>query len=87
MRINIKQQQLVDKLFAKVKERYPEIELINLQISPDDSEHIWINIIADMDEEREIEMTDYASEIATDILLEYGYAISIMPENPRAVFA
>lgn len=87
MRINIKQQQLVDKLFAKVKERYPEIELINLQISPDDSEHIWINIIADMDEEREIEMSLFASELATDILIDYGYAISILSENPNAVYA
>ena len=86
MKINYKQQQLINELFEKVKQRFPEIELINLQVSPDDSEHIWINVLADMDEEREIELTDYASELAVDILIDYGYAISIMPENPYAVY-
>ena len=87
MKINYKQQQLINELFEKVKQRFPEIELINLQVSPDDSEHIWINVLADMDEEREIELTDYASELAVDILIDYGYAISIMPENPNSVYA
>ncbi len=85
--MNVKQEQLINELFEKVKQRFPEIELINLQVSPDDSEHIWINVLADMDEEREIELTDYASELAVDILIDYGYAISIMPENPNAVYA
>lgn len=87
MRMNVKQEQLINELFEKVKQRFPEIELINLQVSPDDSEHIWINVLADMDEEREIELTDYASELAVDILIDYGYAISIMPENPNSVYA
>jgi hypothetical protein len=87
MRINYKQEQLINELFEKVKQRFPEIELINLQVSPDDSEHIWINVLADMDEDREIELTDFASEFAVDILIDYGYAISIMPENPNAVYA
>ncbi|MBM2817282.1 MAG: hypothetical protein HW421_4044 [Ignavibacteria bacterium] len=86
MRINHKQQQLIDELFNKVKERFPEIVLKSLESSPDDPEHIWINVIADMDEDREIEMTHYASDLATDILMDYGYDFSIMPENPNAVY-
>ena len=87
MRVNHKQQQLIDELFNKVKEQYPEIVFKDLQVSPDDHEHIWINVIADMDEDRQIEMTHLASDIATDILMDYGYMISIMPENPNIVFA
>ena len=87
MRINHKQQQLIDELFAKVKERYPEIIFQNLEESPDDPDDIWINIIADMDEERQMEMSAYAAELETDILLDYGYALSIMAENPNTVFA
>ena len=49
--------------------------------------HVWINIIADMNEDSEIKMTEYASELATDILIDYGYDLSIMPENPNAVYA
>lgn len=51
------------------------------------NKHIWINVIADMDEDLEIEMNLYASELRADILLDYGYAISIMSENPNAVYA
>jgi hypothetical protein len=87
MRINLKQQQLMDELFNKVKENYPEIVFKDLQVSPDDPEHIWINVIADMDEDREIEMNHYSSSLAIDILMDYGYAISIMSENPNAVYA
>ena len=86
MRINIKQQKLMDELFNKVKERYPEIIFRNLQTDPDDPEHIWLNVIADMDEEREIEMNHYSAELETDILIDYGYAFSIMSENPNAVY-
>ncbi len=87
MRINLKQEQLIDELFAKVKAEYPEIVFNNLGVSPDDPEHIWINIIADMDEDRELEMTHFCSELEIDILMDYGYSISIMPENPQKVFA
>ena len=86
MTINHKQKQLIDELIFKVQERYPEIVFKDLETSPDDPQHIWINVVADMDEDREIEMTHFASEIATDILMDYGYAISIMPENPNAVY-
>jgi hypothetical protein len=87
MRINIKQKQLIDELFNKVKNKYPEIVLRNLETSPDDQEHIWINVIADMDEDEVIEMRHFASDLEVDILMDYGYAISIMPENPNMVFA
>lgn len=87
MRINHKQEQLINELFNKVKEKYPQIVFKNLDVSPDDSEHIWINVIADMDEDLEIEMTQYAAELRSDILMDYGYAISIMPENPNAIYA
>jgi len=70
-----------------VKEKYPQIVFKNLDFSPDDNEHIWINVIADMDEDLEIEMAQYAAELRSDILLDYGYAISIMPENPNFIYA
>ena len=86
MNLNSKQQQLVKELFTKVKEQYPEIEFKHLETSPDDPEHIWIIVNADMDEDREIEMNSYSAELRIEILLKYGYAISIMAENPNTVF-
>jgi len=51
--MNHKQKELIDELFNKVKAKYPEIIFKDLSVSPDDPDHIWINVIADMDEERE----------------------------------
>jgi hypothetical protein len=36
MKINLKQQQLIDELIAKVKKKYPEIIFKNLESSPED---------------------------------------------------
>lgn len=77
--INFKQKELIDKLFCKTQEKFPEIQLINITESPEDPNDLWVNITAPKDEEREIELREFASEMATDILLEYGYHISIMP--------
>ena len=87
MRINHKQQQLIDELFNKVKLQYPEIVFKELETSPDDPDHIWVIVIADMDEDREIEMRHYSAELEIDILMDYGYAISIMSENPNTVYS
>jgi len=87
MKINYKQKQLIDELFDNVKSKYSEIKYKHLEVSPDDPEHIWIIVEADMDEDKEIEMTHFAAELQNDILMEYGYAISIMAENPNAVYA
>ena len=45
MRINLKEQELTDNLFQVVKEKYPEIEFVKITRSPDDPNHIWINIV------------------------------------------
>lgn len=85
MNINMKQQQLINELFDKVHAEYPEITFKSLEVSPDDPDHIWVIVSADMDEDREIIMTEYAANLEIDILMNFGYAISIMPENPRAI--
>lgn len=85
MRINHKQQQLIDELLSKIKAKYPEIIYKDLEVSPDDPEHIWVNIITDMDEDKEDELRHYSAELEYDILMDYGYSISIMTENPNLI--
>ena len=86
MNLNHKQQELIEELFNNVKEKYPEIVFKNLQNSPEDPSDIWINIIADMDEDREIELRHFSANLENKIFMEYGYDIYIMPENPNAVY-
>ena len=78
MNINHKQKALIDELFNAIKEKYPEIIFDNLSTSPDDPEHIWINVLATIDETREMEMERYAAGLEADIHINFGYRISIM---------
>lgn len=41
----------------------------------------------DMDEDKILEMYSYSAELATEILINYGYSFSIMPENLQMEFA
>ncbi len=77
--INFKQKELIDTLFNMIKEKFPGVEFISITESPEDPNDLWVNITAPNDEEREIELRAFASEKATDILLDYGYHFSIMP--------
>jgi len=91
--INFKQEELAQELFDTVKAEFPETELINVAESPADPSDIWVNIVAPEDEDREIELIELAGSKTTDILLDYGYYISVMtrsesrginlPEKPR----
>jgi hypothetical protein len=86
MQLNHKQEELVENMFNKVKKKFPEIIFKNLETSPDDPEHIWINVLADMDEDKEIRLIQYSSKIDYNFFMKYGYRISIMPENPSLVY-
>ena len=75
--INFKQIELGKVLFEKLANQFPEIRLVNISESVENPNHIWVNIIMLENDDREIEIRQTASEISTDILLEYGYHITI----------
>ncbi len=77
--INFKQEELIEDLIRHIRGKYPEVELIDFTESPEDPESLWINITAPEDEDREIELRTFASDKATDILLDYGYHMLVMP--------
>ena len=79
--MNFKQQELIDRLFQAVKEKYPEVEFLSVTESPEDPADLWINITAPEDEDREIELSKFANQISTDILQDYGYLIMVMPRS------
>lgn len=76
--INFKQEDLARELFSSLKRKFPEVNLINISESPADSSAVWVNVTAPTDEDREIELIEFAGDKTTDILLDYGYYISIM---------
>jgi len=87
MKINYKQQELIEEFFNLVKSKYPEIEFEGLQESPNDPGYIWICVVTDMDEEREMEMREFAVHHAIEIFDKYGYLFSIMVTNQNLIAA
>jgi hypothetical protein len=86
MNINLKQEELINTILTKAKEKYPEIVFNNLTSSPDDPEHIWVNIMANFNDDKFSEFLDFAAELDIDILLEYGYKITLMAESPNLIY-
>ncbi len=79
--INFKQQELIDELLHAVKTKFPEVEFLNVTESPEDPADLLLNITAPEDEDREIELSEFTSQLSTDILQDYGYLILVMPRH------
>jgi phenylpyruvate tautomerase PptA (4-oxalocrotonate tautomerase family) len=47
---------------------------------PENPEDIWVHINYPEDENLQIEIGEFSSDLATDILLNYGYSIMVLPE-------
>ncbi len=75
--INLKQMELSHQLFNQLKQHYPEIEWVDIVESGIYPDHLWVKMILPEDEDREIEMGHLAADLSTDILIDYGYHITI----------
>lgn len=82
--INFKQEELINELILNIREKFPEVELINITESPEDPESLWLNVTWPEDEDREIDLINFAGDKATDILLDYGYHMGLMPVSKKA---
>ncbi len=74
---NEKQRELSKMLFARLKDRFPEVELVDITETAYNPDNIWVNITMPSDEDRLLDLEDVAAEISTDILLDYGYHITV----------
>ncbi|QTA85285.1 hypothetical protein [Desulfonema magnum] len=79
MRINSKQQELIRGLVELLEENFPEIEFIDVTESPENPNDLWVNVTRPYDEDRELELSEFFGDKCTDILMDYGYHILVMP--------
>jgi hypothetical protein len=79
MKMNLRQEELVEELVAAIKGKYPEVNLVEVKESPETPDTLWICITAPKDEDREIELRSFSADKATDILCDYGYHMLVMP--------
>jgi len=82
--INFKQEELIENLMNQIKNKFPEVRLIKIMEGCEDPESLWIKVSSPEDEDREMELRDFASDKVTDILLDYGYHMLVMPMREKA---
>jgi len=82
--MNFKQEELIQELLDTVKAKFPEVEFISVTESPEDPADLWVNVTAPEDEDREDELMEFACDKTTDILIDYGYHMLIMPMQTKA---
>ena len=79
MRINFKQQELIQGLVEDLNKHFPDIKFVDVTESPENPNDLWVNVTRPEDDDREIELTDFSSEKSADILVDYGYHMLVMP--------
>lgn len=77
--LNFKQEELIENLIKDIQKKFPEVELIDVVPSAETDRTLWIEVTRPDDEDREIELREYASEKTMNILLDYGYHMLVMP--------
>ncbi len=76
---NFKQKELIQILTDRIREKFQEVELINVSESWEDPETLWIHVTAPADEDRMVDLIEFAGDRTTDILMDCGYHMLVMP--------
>ncbi len=79
MRINSKQQELIEGLVEELNRQFPDIKFVDVTESPENPNDLWINVTEPGDDDREIELIEFFGEKSADILMDYGYHMLVMP--------
>jgi hypothetical protein len=77
--INFKQEELIEGLMDQLKQRFPEVVLIDVVEGPEDPETLWIRVMSPEDEDREIELMEFSGDLVTDICRIPGGRCGIGP--------
>jgi len=79
VQINFKQQELIDSLLKALKKNFPDVKFIDITESPENPNDLWIRVPDPEDDEKQLRLIKYFSRKTTDILMDYGYHILVMP--------
>ena len=71
---------IASALVEQIQLKYPEIQFNGLSKSPEGSKIYVIHLSGSHDEEKELEMREYASELSSQYLLESGYMFLFQTE-------
>lgn len=77
--MNCKQEELIIQLAKEIEEKFPDVRFVEVAPSPESENTLWLEFTQPDDEDRLMALSEYASERAMDILLDYGYHFVVLP--------
>ncbi len=81
MRINSKQERLIEEFQDDLKKHFPDVSFVEVTESWENPNDLWIHVTCPEDEDREIELTEFFGGKTMDVLEDYGYHMLIMPDR------
>ncbi len=79
MRLNYKQEELVEQLAKEIEARFPDVKFVEANPSPENDRTLWLEFTRPPNDDCLMEIIEYASNRTMDILLDYGYHMLVMP--------
>lgn len=79
MRLNHRQNELIDDLVKEIEQKFPEVKYVKATPAPDVENGVLLHFTKPENDDRFFELTEYASDRTTDILLDYGYFFVVFP--------
>lgn len=79
MTLNQKQEELVNSLRNELETKFPEIKFVKIRPDIEIPNGVLLYFTEPENEDRLIAFGEYASDRTGDILLDYGFHITVMP--------
>lgn len=86
MTLNHKQEELIQELVRDIEAQFPDTRFVQVLSSPESERSLWLEFTKPEDDDRMLDIIEYAGPRAMDILLNYGYHMLVIPaaENGHA---
>lgn len=78
MSLTKKQHELIDELLEIIRAKFPETRLLSIHSSPESDNDIWVNVSVP-DDDGFLAISELVSMRETEMLVETGYQITVMP--------
>ena len=83
--LNFKQEEVLGTIINKLKKKYSEVKLENVEYLAPDT--FWVVIKEPSDEDEAIEMDDLLGDLVTDALVDYGFSFRFVPASRDEIAA
>ncbi len=73
--------ELASEMMEKVRARFPEVRFLRYRNNPENENSIFIEVTAPDNEDRDLELSEFVADLGSDIALEYGFMIFVLPQH------